>query len=242
MSEPLQGRLLREWFDDMGSAQMKAISVSIRMGVLQGSAIPKIARQVRDIGEMGKRHANTVVRTAVAAITDKARLETYKENSDIIKGELFVATLDGRTTPLCASLDQTQWPVGEGPRPPLHPNCRSVRIPLTKSWRQLGFAGMDDDEPLGARPFVADTRSVGDIPKSERDQLIGDVPSRTSFQEWLEDQPIEFVYEYLGPTKAALFLDGGLDLPRFVDVPTRHEWTLDELRKREPAAFKRAGL
>lgn len=42
--------------------------------------------------------------------------------------EQFVAVLDSRTTKLCRRLDGRRYPVGEGPIPPLHPNCRSDRI------------------------------------------------------------------------------------------------------------------
>jgi hypothetical protein len=39
-----------------------------------------------------------------------------------------VAVLDSRTTKLCRRLDGRRYPVGKGPIPPLHPNCRSNRI------------------------------------------------------------------------------------------------------------------
>lgn len=30
----------------------------------------------------------------------------------------------------CAPLGGTVWPAGQGPQPPLHPNCRCWRIPI----------------------------------------------------------------------------------------------------------------
>lgn len=42
--------------------------------------------------------------------------------------EQYVAVLDSRTTKLCRRLDGHRYPIGEGPIPPLHPNCRSIRI------------------------------------------------------------------------------------------------------------------
>jgi hypothetical protein len=42
--------------------------------------------------------------------------------------EQFVAVLDGRTTKLCRGLDGNRYKLGVGPIPPLHLNCRSLRI------------------------------------------------------------------------------------------------------------------
>ena len=240
-AQPFQGRLLREWFSDMEAAQVRMISAAVREGVVQGRPIRSIARDVRDLGQISRRHAETIVRTAVTFIGDRARYETYQQNTDVLNGELFVATLDGRTTPQCRALDKTFYEVGKGPRPPLHPNCRSIRVPVTKSWEELGLDNLTPDAPLGQRPFVADKRRVQDIPKAERDRLIGQVPSTTSYNDWLKTQPRSFVEEVLGVRKAALYLDGKLSLEKFVDAELR-PLTLEELRQREPAAWRRAGL
>jgi hypothetical protein len=71
--------------------------------------------------------------------------------------------------------------------------------------------------------------------------IDGPAPEKVTYNEWLRDQPIEDQEEVLGVTKAKLFRDGNLPMDRFVD-PKGHVYTLDELAKRESAAFKRAGL
>jgi hypothetical protein len=40
----------------------------------------------------------------------------------------WVTANDERTCPECAPLDGTLWRDGEGPEPPLHGNCRCVRV------------------------------------------------------------------------------------------------------------------
>lgn len=40
----------------------------------------------------------------------------------------WVTANDERTCPECAPLDGTLWREGEGPEPPLHGNCRCVRV------------------------------------------------------------------------------------------------------------------
>ena len=71
--------------------------------------------------------------------------------------------------------------------------------------------------------------------------MNGQVPASTTFQQWLKGKPAEFQDEVLGSTKGRLFRNGGLTLDRFVDSKGR-AYNLDELRKRDAAAFDRAGL
>lgn len=61
---------------------------------------------------------------------------------------------------------------------------------------------------------------------------------RITYGKWLKDQPVEVQNEVLGPTRAKLYRDGGLKIDRFAD--DNRAYTLDELRKREAAAFEKA--
>lgn len=117
-------------------------------------------------------------------------------------------------------------------------NCRSQRIPVTKSWSELGFDGLDEDQPLNTRPFVADKRRVKDIPKSQRAQVIGTTKEK-SYNDWLKTQPREFVEETLGKAKAKLYLDGNLTLDKFVNREGR-ELTLEQLEASESRVIKAA--
>jgi hypothetical protein len=51
----------------------------------------------------------------------------------VVKGVEWVSTLDNRTTPICISRDGKIYPVGKGPRPPAHINCRSVTAPVLEA-------------------------------------------------------------------------------------------------------------
>jgi SPP1 gp7 family putative phage head morphogenesis protein len=68
-----------------------------------------------------------------------------------------------------------------------------------------------------------------------------DPPSRTSYAGWLRTLERDDVEDILGKRKAALFLDGGLKLERFVDASGK-EYTLEQLRAREAKAWARAKL
>ena len=230
-SRPFQGKLLREWVEELSAAQRRQIRDSVRLGMTEGESVDQIVRRIRGtrargfrdgVMETTRRQAEAMVRTAVNHTATASRDLLYEENSDIVKGWQFVATLDSRTTPECASLDGRTFDVGKGPRPPRHPNCRSTTTPVLKSWRELGI-------------------DIDEAPAGTRASMNGQVPDKTTYNDWLSRQDTQTQDEVLGKTKARLFRQGDLPMDRFVD-PRGKTYTLDELRRRESEAFERAGL
>ncbi|KAA0970301.1 phage head morphogenesis protein [Aureimonas fodinaquatilis] len=230
-ARPFQGRLLREWGKDLQDSAFKRVRDTIRMGMVEGRTTDQIVRDIRGtkarnyedgILQRNRREMESVVRTAVNHTANVAREETYKANADIIKGVRWVATLDSRTTTICASRDGKVYPVDNGPRPPAHFGCRSTTAPVTKSWREMGF-------------------DVDDLPAGTRASMNGQAPADLTYNEWLRKQSVETQEEVLGVTKARLFRRGNMPIDRFVDK-TGAEYTLDDLRQRDAAAFVRAGL
>lgn len=67
-----------------------------------------------------------------------------------------------------------------------------------------------------------------------------DAPARETYSEWLRRQSADVQRDILGPTRYDLFTQGKLKLDRFVGRDGE-PLTLDELREREPRAFKRIG-
>ena len=101
-------------------------------------------------------------------------------------------------------------------------NCRSTQAPVTKSWRELG---VDMDE----------------VPAGTRASMDGQVPAETTYLEWLGKQPAGVQDEVLGPTRAKLYRDGKLPMDRMYG--DKGQWlSIDQLRARDAAAFKRAGM
>lgn len=233
-SQPFRGKILRDWWKDQEYSVRRAFQSAVRLGYVQGETIPQIAQRVRGVGKMTQRQVEAVIRTAVRHTSQVAMTEISKANSDIIEAEEYVATLDGRTTAVCQSLDGKRYPIESGPRPPVHFNCRSVRVPVPAEWATL-FGKADPNSKLSDRPYVADKRRVKDIPKKDRNSIIGSTKAK-NYNEWLKTQKRPFVEDVLGKKKAALYLDGKVPLDRFVDRNGR-SYTLLELEKRERAAF-----
>lgn len=263
---PFNGATLKQWADGEARADIERIHQQIRIGMAQGEDVNAIARRVVGSSSLKgvdgataitRRNAEAITRTAVNGIASASRKEFALANADLMSGELFTATLDSRTTPVCRAEDGNIYPVGEGPQPPLHWNCRSVRSPVV------------DGEVIGDRPtrdfterqllrefadkngFKAPTKRDG-LPhgtkgafdafarKRMRD-LTGRAPAKLSYSTWLKRQPAKFQDDILGPTRGALFRRGGLTLDKFV-APDGRELTLAELAKFDASAFRAAGL
>lgn len=229
------GLLLEPFVAKWAATDRERVIGVIRRGAFEGRTTEQIIRDVRGtkarqfqdgILAVNRRSAATVVRTALQHVATQARMETLQANADILRGYEWNATLDGRTGEICRSLDGRVFELGKGPLPPAHPNCRSSIVPVTKSWRELGV-------------------DLDDLPPGMRSSIDGPVDGSLSYYEWLKRQPPAFVEEALGPTRAALFLKGGIDSEEFARLQLDRNFqplTLEELRRKIPGVFERAGV
>jgi SPP1 gp7 family putative phage head morphogenesis protein len=198
---------LRDWYNGIGRQTGDQIGRQINIGLAQGETVDQITRRVRGtraanykdgVWATTRRNAESVVRTATNHVSNQARQETYEENQEVVKGWRFVATLDARTTLICASNDGRVWPVGEGEQPPLHFSCRSTTVPVLKSWKELGI-------------------NLKEAPPGTRASMNGQVPATETYPQWLKKQPASVQNEVLGRAKGELFRRGQVPIERFVD-------------------------
>lgn len=248
-----RGATIEKWFEGIAANEARLLAAEIAAGMARGLGTEQIVRAVLGTKSMqgadgqtatARNQTDALVRTSIVDVVDRVRQELFNANSDIIDEEQYVATLDSRTTPVCRSLDGKRFPVGQGPRPPMHWRCRSIRVPVI------------DGSVLGTRPAKPVTEKIlrreyesSNTSLSFREwrkrrirELVGPVPAATTYQEWLERQSAEFQDEVLGATRGALFRRGNLTLERFVNRATGKEWTLADLSRREAEAFRAAGL
>ncbi len=235
-SRPFQGRLLREWAQSIEADRMARIRDAVRMGYLEGETTDAIVRRVRGtrarnyadgLLEIDRRHAESVIRTALSHTAQTARTEFYRGNSDLLGSLLWLSTLDARTTlKYCVPRDHKRYTVAEHPKPighklpwgggpgRIHWGCRSTSLALLKGQTEL----------FGTR--------------ASRD---GQVSANLSYPEWLKRQPASVQDDVLGSTRGKLYRRGELEIRDFVNDKGR-VLTLDALRESDAAAFARAGL
>jgi SPP1 gp7 family putative phage head morphogenesis protein len=226
----IEGNPASRYWEGGGRKFANAFAAQVRMGVMSGETTDDIVRRVvggkskgRVIpGIMGatRRDATALVRTAVQSAAAEARMETYRQNSDVIKGYRQLSTMDGRTTKVCLSYSGAMWntdyePMGGNKLPynngcPRHFNCRSVILPITKSYRELGL-------------------NIDEVPKGTRASMDGSIPSDETMDAFLKRKGEAFQDQLLGPTRAKMVRDGTITLQDLVDQSGR-ELTIEQLR------------
>lgn len=229
-----------------------AFNNAVKAGYVRGATVSEMAKQLRLLTDgLLQRNAESLARTGMQHYAVNAREAMAEANADVIKYRVYSATLDNRTTTLCAGRDGKKWLMTDDsyPRLPAHINCRSAYTFL--------IDGME--EPEGTRSSVGaqkgeeaakefeQKQSATDKKvryKSRKDLNIFDpkqVKATTNYESFLKQQPVWFQDSVLGKTRADLFRKGGLPLSSFNDM-TGRKLTLDDLRIIDADAFTRAGL
>ena len=218
VAEPVFDRPLDDWYRDVADDTAKRIQRHVTRGLVLGENLDTIIDDIeRDDGVAfgkAKNAVAAVARTAVTHISNKVRAKTLEENG--VTHYRFVATLDGRTSPQCRSLDGQVFKFGEGPMPPLHPNCRSAIVPDTSDLLPPGVK----------RP----QRASADGPTDAR-----------SYDEWMREQGAEFQDAVLGKRKAQIFRRGTIPLEKFIKQRDLTPLDYDDLVKLESKTKGRVG-
>lgn len=240
----VNGRFPHEWWADQETNLQNRFAAQIRLGMLNGEGIDDIVRRVRGTKAMqytdgimavSKSQATALVRTGVQSAANQAKIETINKNTDVIKGIMWVSTLDARTTPICRALDGLQWavpgykPVGHDkafPGPIAHWNCRSTQAPVTKSWKELSNnpdANLDpvDLQAEMEKKLVSEGMSADEAAKvlvNQRASMDGQVSGAMKFDDWLGTKDTDFQNKMLGTGKAALWRDGKISMADMTNV------------------------
>lgn len=218
-----------EWWGAQSRSLIQTFTREVRAGIASGETTGAIITRLRGTEEYPSlmipsyKQAEMLVRTSTASVAHNARLETFRTNKDVIKGVQQQSTLDSRTTTTCIAYDDQSWDLDGEPingsklpfngGPPRHWGCRSILVPITKSWRELG--------------------SAIDIPGYEpatRASIDGEVAGKTTFQTWLDSRTTAEQDAQLGKGRAELYRAGKITLQELLDQRGR-PLTLEQLRE-----------
>ncbi|MCT8582908.1 minor capsid protein [Glaesserella parasuis] len=206
----IAGSPLEDWWAKQGNDFAFKFEGIIRQGLLDGQQTSQIITDVKHLMNTSRRHAETLVITAVAKVADKAHQALRDENLDILAGEKHLSTLDTRTSTVCQLRDGLMWDLDKKPidhdvpyqRPPLHPRCRSILQLVTKSWKELG---------IDAEEMPSSTRASQDSPVSEQ----------INYENWLKSKSPEQQDQVLGKGKAGLWRRGVITFADMLDQSGR---------------------
>jgi len=260
--KPFEGRTLKEWAKSLRATDLRRMEDQIKIGLVQGEDSVRLARRIvgtvslkgsDGVFELTRRNAEAITRTAVNYYSNAVRETWLADNSDLFTEELFVATLDSRTTPQCRSLDGKTFPIGKGPIPPLHFSCRSLRVASINGEAIGNRPAKPFTEKMFAKEFSNGEFSSRDaLPRGMKDaydsyarkrirEMTEIIPAKVTYQQWLGRQSVAFQDDVLGPTRGKLFRGGKVKLDKFVDR-TGKTIPLAKLAKTDAAAFRAAGL
>ena len=214
--EPGRQITIRQALREYSAKKQRQITRTITDGIAQQQTNAEISQALRELEPLHKRQADSLVRTVANGTADATKRRFSAENAQYLQGERYVATLDSRTTITCASFDGQVFPIGEGPRPPQHYNCRSLRISVVRDDLQL--PGFEGERPL------------------KGDDGPGTTSARTTYSGFLRNQSKEFQDEVLGPERAKLFRSGKVTLGKMVDE-MGDPLTVAQIREREGLVF-----
>jgi SPP1 gp7 family putative phage head morphogenesis protein len=96
-------------------------------------------------------------RTKHTEVLNKGRLEFF-ESSGVVAGYQYSAILDDVTSEICRGLDGKYFDAGSQPIPPMHFNCRSLLIPITK------YEAFTPSTSVGQKPiddFIEEKKGTG---------------------------------------------------------------------------------
>jgi SPP1 gp7 family putative phage head morphogenesis protein len=215
----------------IGENERKRLEHVIRKGIADGKSVEDIALAVRkgNIHNITRAQSKALVVTSITSVHAQADHAVYKANEKALHGWQYVAKLDSQTTRLCAFRDGTIYPISDTEHlPPAHFNCRSVTVPVFKSWSDIA--------KLENVAYVR-KRNIQKLSKKDLDFYDGLTPMQESYHSWLQRQTPEIQLRHLGDyQKLELFRKGQLNAKAFLNEDGR-SLGIRELRKQSDELF-----
>lgn len=113
-------------------------------GAIQGKGVAALSKELSDKLGQSYKTAERLIRTEANHFHNAADVAAYKAAG--VRQYEFIATLDNRTSAVCAGLDGKVFDIGDAQTgvnyPPMHPNCRSTTVEYDpdewKDWETIG--------------------------------------------------------------------------------------------------------
>ena len=201
-----------------------------------------------------------MARTLTNAISNNAKETFYRANEDVLEGVEILATLDGRTCPVCASIDRKRYKFDE-PHPslPIHHQCRCVLLPVTPLSDLV-----EESRPMAKADFMKEAERIYKAKYPDKDfaaladstkkkyyyEAMREYERRTgepaytqvsggvSFKDYFENHmTAQQQRDWLGPQRYKLYKDFKLPLDRFIPPYPNKRMTIVELKEQDKASF-----
>lgn len=150
-------------------AMRRELVRAVTMGRNPRDAARDMVRGIEDRWNGGLTRAMTIARTEQLDAYRAASQHVEQANADVLAGWEWHATLSARTCRSCIAMHGTRHDLDEeGPTD--HQNGRCARVPVTKTWAELGFKGITEPKP--STPDA--DRWFAGLPESDQRELLTD--------------------------------------------------------------------
>ena len=126
----------------------------ITKGLINGSSVQKMSRQLNKEMESSYKNALRLIRTETAEVLTRSTFDSYQEYG--VQEYRFIATLDGKTSSACRNQDGKVYEVDKRQTginaPPMHPNCRSTVAPYFDDFELIGRRAKVDGQSVIVEP------------------------------------------------------------------------------------------
>jgi len=142
-------RLFQRVATDTGRLLATELGDLITTGLAEGRNPRETARAMRRLVSLTPAarplpvwRAESIARTETMRAYRTATIDTYRQNTRVVRGWVWISALDRTTCASCIAQHGTVHPLDE--EMATHPRCRCVAAPQTVPWSELGAHGLDD--------------------------------------------------------------------------------------------------
>lgn len=229
---------LKPWLNNITRKQKEYISGQLKLGYANGVTTQDIVSSIvgtKSKGyfdgalELSRRDVAILTRTALNHYSATAQTLIYEKNKNVVIGYRIVATLDKRTSNECRGRDGQEIifsETNERPKPPFHPNCRTITTPIIK------------DRPrsdTGQRASKGAELANGKLKTDPKP-----VNSSIDYYQFLAKQPAEFQDAVLGKTIGKAFRNSGVTPEEFQRMALKRinePMTIENVKKYDKKLF-----
>jgi SPP1 gp7 family putative phage head morphogenesis protein len=202
--KPLGGRTLEDWVSRTFGGLQKGLRTSLGSSLAQGESVQKAADRLRKEFGLSRNRADVLARTSLLQSAADSREEFYDDNSDVIEGFQYLATLDIRTCEICAPDDgRVEKTLAELPKLLRHPRCRCVIVPVT------ALSDLNEARPSVTKQEFKKTNHK-DGSTSTKSRVLEARSTTKNFNQFFNSQPDSWKREWLGDERFDLWKSGEL--------------------------------
>ncbi|XGU46651.1 minor capsid protein [Fusobacterium necrophorum subsp. funduliforme] len=169
----------------------RVLKQEVTTGMIQGINLKTMGKRISDRIEGAKKNdVERLLRTEVNYTMNQATLDGYKDAK--IEKYTFDATLDSRTSQICAGLNGETFELSKAVvgvnYPPMHPRCRSTTTPVI-DFEALGkqLQRKEESDKLTEEEFLAVRKYIGGQSYALNESLRNRRELSDDYKQWSRD-------------------------------------------------------